>query len=139
LFPKKGPVSFTVTAVDAAIGAGLSVGPVAFRWPRPLFVTGVILLPTSGRHEDMASLRLRIQDESSQDMISDGAGGHKVSALELCGLRPLPSVFGGLMISRPYALQRPVNTGDQWWITIDNRAAVSLRPELIFTFDDGVK
>lgn len=137
--PKLGPVCFRVTDADSEIAAGSSLGPIRFRFPRALFVTSVLLLPRSGVRADMAALRLSIEDETQQQIFSSGDGTtNETTALSLMGLRPINGPFvADLLIARPFALQRPVNTGDLWLVTIQNTGAAPITPELIFGFEDG--
>lgn len=139
--PKVGPVRFRVTEVETSIGVGASVGPVRFRWPRPLFVVSMLLLPRSGSRVDMAALRIAIEDETQQQIISSGDGStNEAGALGLTGLNPINGpMFSNLVLGRPFALQRPVNTGDLWLITIRNvDGAGAITPELVFDIEDGV-
>lgn len=135
-----GPDSYVVSSVDEVIGAGLSIVERSFRFPRPVFVDQLLLIPLTGLRADMAKLRIRIQDETSADLISDGIGGHEASALELCGLTPLPGgpIFEDLVLVRPYDLQRPVMAGDVWYFTLENVSAGPIRPELVLGFKEGV-
>ena len=47
--PSIGPVMYAPQGIaGVAIGAGLTLGPITFVWPRPVFVTGLLLLPRTG-------------------------------------------------------------------------------------------
>lgn len=138
--PQVGPVRFRVVDVETSLAVGASVGPVRFRWPRPLFVTSLLLLPRSGARADMAALQLAIEDETQQQIVSSGDGSTiQAPGLALSGQTPLNGpLVAGLNLGRPFTLQRPVNTGDLWLITVRNvGGAGAITPELFFDFEDG--
>lgn len=136
--PREGPLVYRVTALtDALIGAGLTLGPIEFQFPRSVFVTGISILPTSGLRADMAKLSVRIEDETFQDIIADGAGEHFGSVLSLMGTTVIAPLFADLVLHRPFKLQRPVRSGDTWRISIRNRGLVGLRTETLLYFDEG--
>ncbi len=136
MLPLCGPQVFSVAGVDAAIAAGATLGPIPFRFPRAVFVVGALLLPTSGVRADMASLRLRIQDESYAELLSDARGGVDAPALAVSGTTLLAGTFSDLMATRPFVLQRPVVSGDIWTVSVRNVGAVELRGELLFFFEE---
>lgn len=119
--PRVGPVLFSVPAFDlVTIPAASEIGPTLFRFPRALFVTGVLLLPDSGLRTEAASLRVRIQDATFQDLISDGQGfTFDAPSLAMGGMG---AEFG----LRPFAMQQPVAAGDEWFFTVSNRSAADI-------------
>jgi len=138
--PKLGPVLYRLAALsDVIITPGGLLGPFEFRFPRSVFVTGISIVPRSGLRTDLSLLALRIQDETFQDIIADGKGGHFATCLSLMGTTPLVApAFGPLILHRPYALQRPVAAGDSWFLTIrNNSAAREITTETILYFDEG--
>lgn len=139
--PAVGPVRFRVRGVEAPIFTGSVLGPVEFRWPRALFVTSLLLLPKSGARPDLAQLSIEIEDETQQQIVSSGNGQNQAAAaLALNGQTPIGPMLTDLVLARPFAIQRPVNTGDKWYITIRNAAggiALTVTPELYFDFEDG--
>lgn len=138
MLPREGPTVYKVIAAsDAIIGAGLTLGPIEFQFPRSVFVTGISILPTSGLRADTAKLSVRIQDETFQDMISDGAGGHVGSVLSLMGTTVIAPLFDELVLHRPFKLQRPVRSGDSWFISITNNGLTNLKTETLLYFDEG--
>lgn len=136
-----GPSSFSVRGLtDVAIPNGTSVGPIAFRFPRALFVTGLVISTANGLASEVAALEVRIQDETFQDIITTGwTEQHETGCAGLSAMQMLPNgpIAAALAVVRPYPLQRPVNVGDEWFITIGNRYATPVTPELHFLFDDG--
>lgn len=137
MLPRFGPQLLKVAGIDAAIVAGATLGPIDFRWPRDLFVVGMLLLPTSGLRADMAGLRIRVQDESYEDLISDGVSVTNAPALALCGLTPLAfGAFSTFTLSRPFVLQRPVASGDLWRVSVQNVTAGALQGECLFWIEE---
>ncbi len=137
MLPRSGSQIYSVPGVDVAITTGATLGPIAFRWPRPVFVVAALLLPTSGLAADLASLRLRIEDECYAELFSDSVAGVDTPGLALCGALQLSSAFSELQIGRPFVLQRPVIAGDVWRISIENTSAGTLRPELLFFLEEA--
>lgn len=138
--PRIGPIAFKVGALSQSIAAGSSLGPVLFRWPRPLFVTGMVLVPRSGDRADMAGLRINIVDETQQQIFLSGDNSNNyMNALGATGLVTLDPTFEDLIKVGPLALQRPVAAGDQWFITIQNGGSNAVIPELSFCFEEGVQ
>lgn len=109
--------------------SGVSIAPagsttVSFQWLSPRFIEGLKLFPRSASRVDMAGLRLRIVDETSQDVILEGSpflAANSAPALVLQG--PSFSVL---------PLQRPVADGDAWQITVTNGNAGAVIPNLVF-------
>jgi hypothetical protein len=130
LIPRVGPALFSVAGfAGQTIGAGASLGPVAFQWPRMLFCTGLLVLPRSGSAVDLAALSVRIQDESFADMFSDGQILFRAPALALQG-------FG----LRPFPLQRPVMTADEWRITVTNASGAGIDLACVaLLFEEGAR
>lgn len=111
MIPYCGPALFSVPGFQWAIVPTLGdLGPFTFRFPRNLFVTGLMALTGDGDSATLAKLFIRIQDETFQDVISDGQG----QAFE-AGLTALRGLSG-----KPFPVQRPVMSGDQWIITISS-------------------
>lgn len=137
MLPANGPQIFKVAGIDAPVAGGATLGPIPFLFPRDLFVTGVLLVPTSGLRADMAQLRLRIQDETYEDLISDGLMTFDASVLALCGTTPLAfGAFGALVVKRPFVLQRPVASGDMWRFSVRNVAGGTLSSELFLFVEE---
>lgn len=132
MIPRCGPMQYSPFGLSGvSIAAAASNGPVAFRWPRAVFCTGFLLFPESGSLVDAAHLKIRIQDESFTDMITDGAGAQFYApALLLHG-------FG----FRIFDLQRPVAAGDLWYITLANTyaAVTAIVPRLAFAFEEPTR
>lgn len=136
--PTKGPVRYKVSEIEQSIAAGSSLGPIKFRWPRAVFVTSLLLLPRSGLSVDMAGLRLTIEDETQQQIFASGDGSANYgAALGDTGLVTLAPLMTTLVKAAPFALQRPVNVGDLWLVTIANVGVNAVTPELLFSFDEA--
>ena len=139
MIPRVGPALYTVTGIsDVPIPSGTSLQRVQFRWPRDLFVTGVLLFAKAGAPAANANLELQIEDETFQQMFSDGQGQtFAVPALALNG-GPLPGAGAPPTGARAFALQRPVRKGDLWFISVANVAVDGTAvPELFFYFDEA--
>jgi hypothetical protein len=145
--PRVGPVLFIVEALRVPLAPTTSIvagGPVAtsprppFRWPRDLFVSAASLFSSDGDPTKAAALTLRIQDETFQDVFTDGQGGtFAVPGLALIG-GPLPGAGAPQGGIKPFSLQRPVARGDQWTITITNTDTVrTITPILLFRFEEA--
>lgn len=130
------PQIYTVPELAGATVPALVAGPPAvpgataaieFKWPRPQFCEGLIVLPLGdvlGVREEMAKLSIEVLDSKMRQIISDGRG-QEIGLLLPFGLPALAAVGFGL---RPFALQRPVANNDVWTVTIKNRhtAAINL-------------
>lgn len=129
--PIRGPVLFSVPGfANLLIGVGGTSGAIAFRWPRALFVTGVLWFPQTADQAHGSTLNLRIQDETFQDVISDGQGA----------VFAIPGDAANGQGFRYFALQRPVLDGDTWMLTVTNTGAVERTLSgLFFTFEDGLR
>ena len=131
---RRGPQIYTVPEFLTPITASTARGPVAFRWPRDVFVSSVLVLPTSGVRADMAGLRLRIQDETYADIIGDSLGSVGAGVLALCGNVSL-DITPAIALRRAFVLQRPVIGGDQWRITVTNENADAVGAEVLFSIE----
>lgn len=133
----RGPAIYSLSSFQGvAVPAGGSVGPSAFRWPRDLFVTGLLLVPRSGDPADLANLQLRIQDATYQDLIGDGQGasfsadGAALHGIAI-GLVAWPNF-------RRFELQAPVAVGDEWMFTVTSKAGAPITLAGLYAyFDEG--
>jgi hypothetical protein len=135
-----GPVSFSVFGItDVPIPAASSLGPIAMRWPRAVFVTDLTLLATA---PDLSRfLSIRIQDETFQDILIQGGDGqgNDMAADTANRLIVLEPQLPDFVRVRRFPLQRPVLDHDTWWITVTNsNAADPVTPELHFGIADGM-
>lgn len=138
--PVVGPIAFRVEEASREILAGASLGPIRFRWPRDLFVTGMTLITRGGSRAEMAGLNVSIVDETQQEIFLSGDNSSNyANAQGAAGLLTLTPTFEDLIKVQPLALQRPVATGDQWFITIQNLGAGTVIPELVFSFQEGLQ
>ncbi len=96
---------------------------VFFVWPRRYVVSGFILGVRSAVAVELANTRLRIVDDSSTELFSDGRGlTVSGSSVALVGLRP-----------RFMAFRRPVRPGEKWLFQIINgNGGVAVVPSLLF-------
>ena len=118
--PKVGPTIYRVAAVSGKTLAAGASATGKFRWPRDLFVTGLQAFTQSGDASDFAALEIRIQDETFQDMFTDGQGTtFTVPALGLGGGPVWPSGANRSGI-RTFPLQHSVMSGDEWIFTVSN-------------------
>ena len=142
-----GPELFVVRefarAAIGAVAAGVpgQVGPYVFRFPRALFITGASVSPGGGSAAELAGFELRIQDESTDDMLYNWRGEHSANVLAMQGRSTLaggPGPFFDDGIGW-LNLQRPVMTGDEWRFTLLN---YSVTPRTIgglyLAFIDGI-
>lgn len=138
MLPRVGPFSYSVTGItDVSVGAGSSVGPITFRFPRAVFVTGLVMIPRSGARADLAALRLRVQDESFAELVSDGRGVKlETGMLGLAGLTVVGPAFQELELVRAFALQRPLQVHDTWHFTVSNVGSGAVTPELHIQFEE---
>jgi hypothetical protein len=132
VLPRVGPQLFSVREFDAVtIGAGLAVGASSFRWPRDLFVTGISWLPETGDPAELANLRVRISDETFQEVFADGQGfTFDVPGVLLGGIAAQVEYHG----FRRWPLQRPVAAGDQWFFTMTNTSAADIDVAGLYLF-----
>jgi hypothetical protein len=139
--PSFGPVSYTVGGItDVAIGAGLTLGPIRFRFPRAVFVSSIIMHERTGDPARLARLRLRIQDETSQDIITDGRSKNTVRGATINALTCLDGPFAsGLVKLRAFPIQRPVLDGDQWFISVTNDDVADRFCELHLQFEEAFR
>jgi hypothetical protein len=139
--PKYGPSVWKVARLSDQVvaPAGGVLGPVSFYFPRSVFVDSILILPTTGLRTDMAKLSVRIEDETSADIIADGQGGHEASLLSVFGTTLLVGpMFDDLVLKRPFAVQRPVLSGDEWLFTITNDdPLLELQVEALIYFKEG--
>jgi hypothetical protein len=139
--PQRGPVRYLVSAADVDINGGSTL-EVDFRFPRPVFATGLLMTLRNPQDQYLANVSLRIQDETQQDMIFDGVGGYTGRPLAMFRTRYIDGgpFFTDLMKVRTYQLQRPVFTGDRWFFTIRNsNGEITIRPELIIEVAEGTE
>lgn len=101
MIPKCGPSLFSVPGFAWTTGAA----EVRFRFPRNLFITGVMVLTGDGDPATLANVNLAIQDETFQSVISDGTQPASIPGVALRGID-----------GKPFPLQRPVMSGDIWII-----------------------
>jgi hypothetical protein len=118
-----------------AVPGGAGVGPIAFRWPFRtwLYALRVVEL-TANTPQSLADLSLEIVDGDGQRVTTDGQGF--ALATNLLGLNGPPQFFslpGGGGFGRAHALQRLVQPGETWHITLRNANGVAARKaELAF-------
>ncbi len=130
--PKVGPALYSVRGLEnLAIGNGVTVGPIAFQFPRAVFVTGLQLVPLSGSQADAAKLALRVVDELQSDFFFDGLGQNFT----------FPALaMGGLSAPRVFPFQRPVAGGDRWnfYVTNNHSGALTVA-SLGIAFNEGLQ
>lgn len=137
MIPRKGPSSYSCRGItDVSVPAGGEISAV-WRWPRALFVTGFLAHGRGGTRAELAALTLRIQDETFQDVFSDGQGASFArSLLSLCGLVTTGPLVDDLVMVRPWVMQRPVAAGDEWVVTVANTSGAPIYPELHWLFEE---
>jgi len=127
--PKVGPMVYTIEPfVGLSLGTGVTSAPALFKFPRAVFVTGLLLVPNDP--STLGQWSISIQDETSAWLITDGQGGtHEAAAGALFGLSHC----------RKFPLQRPVMNQDQWSITVTNNSTGTLSLAGLFLyFDEGI-
>lgn len=128
--PKTGAILYVPAGISGvAVDGGATLGPVEFQFPESVFVTGVKLLTRSGLPADVAALALRIEDETAHDMFADGQGGSFFA----------PGAALGALTFRFWALQRPIQAGDVWRLSVQNRGAGPITPIVIVVFERGAR
>lgn len=100
--------------------------PIAFRFPRALFVEGVLVLPRrnvawASLENQMASLALSITDETTHPIMSDGRATTK-GTFRAPVAAPLLGLHGRGF--HPFKLQRPVAASDAWVFSVQNADSV---------------
>lgn len=137
MIPQLGPVIYVPRGfANAIVPAAGQIGPLEFRFPRAVFVTGLLVMPSTGATADQGALSIQIEDETFQQIIGDGQGqSFDAPALALSGLGPsgLMSFAGGWTW---FALQRPVADGDLWNITVFNSSLAEIAVTALLRFDE---
>jgi hypothetical protein len=114
---------------------------IRFRFPRSVFVTGFQIVPRPGTLASLVPLAIRIQDESSHEMIFDWQGARTAAALALQGIGGIGGP--GLLLRAGTgwtALQRPVAESDQWFFTLTNRSAGDIIVAcVLLQFEEGLR
>lgn len=116
-----------VCPVAAAAGSPTSSTQLAFRFPRAVFLTGLLALPQPNvafatLQAQCAQLSLHVVDEVNQPLVSDSRG-----TLQGTTLAPVAAPFL-LLFGRafhPFKLQRPLAASDRWLFTIQNADPVN--------------
>lgn len=146
--PRFGPSSYSALGItDVSIPPTSILGPVAFRFPKPVFVTGFAFHARDP--EQTRFLQLRIEDETfTQILVHYGLGAvaeggqpvqNAVGVQALSGLVTMGPGFSDLVRIRPFVLQRPVAALDHWYISVVNGDDNPAIPELHFMFDQGLR
>lgn len=144
--PKIGPVLYSVRefvglSVPALAGGvpGTS-GVQTFRYPRSVFVTSIRLVTNDGSPASLAALSLRIQDETSQEVIFNVAGQNTAPFGALQGIGGIGGP--GLLVrgAGKFELQRPVADGDTWLMTVRNSSGAPIvLAALLLEFAEGLR
>lgn len=139
MVPKVGPLLYSLSSFANVAIAGPGTITQRFRWPRPVFVTGIKIVTQTALATDLASLTLAISDETQHQVIYSwqGGTGAPVGAVQgIGGLGgPGPLLDPGMQW---LAVQRPVMASDIWVVTAANvsGAPISLAC-LLMRFDEG--
>lgn len=125
--PAEGPIFLTVPGVSdvpiaAAVPPALAVGaPVKFQWPRPYVLSGLWLSTRDGLPVSLAGLRLRIQDEGRNELVTDGQGFRStMSGLSIMGRSP-----------RWMPFRWEVRSGDRWIFQLSSSLLAIVTPSLL--------
>jgi len=126
--PGAGPILLTVPGVsDVTIPANTVGAEIFFRWPGPYVWSGIwlgdelVATPAA-----VAKLRLRMVDDSRNELMIDGRGGlDTAGALSLCGRVPRWQPF-----------RRVMRSGQKWLFQVENRNAFDVRPLLYLRLEE---
>lgn len=140
---RTGPQAYTVPDFSGLAVAALAAGEpgdsgvFTFRWPRPVFWTGLIVVPRGdsalGSPEvEQANLAIEIQDEQSKQIITDTRGADSLRvkpfaapALAMAGLR-----------GQVFPFQRPIGEDVEYRFRVRNYAAVAITIAAVMLFFD---
>lgn len=120
------PGSEALACPVAPAAGSLSISTeLVYNFPRSVFMTGVLVIPTpdsvafpSGLLTQLSQLKLAITDEVNQPIFNDTRGTVRgTTRAPVAG--PLLALFGAAF--HPFAMQRPVAALDVWRFTIQNR------------------
>jgi hypothetical protein len=124
---------YTVDGVNGVPIAGPgSLGPIAFRWPEPQFVTGISLVTHNASAAELGALLLAITDEDGDPMVLTNGVAGAMSGLSFGG-RAL-EFWPQSPLVRPFDLQRPVAAGDVWRFTLENTSGAPITAEMLLHF-----
>lgn len=122
--PSAGPILVTIPGISDVVIAASTVGPeVFYRWPGPYTVGAFFLWEeTVATPAIVAGLRLRMQDDSEEELIADGSGEvDSAGSLAFVGRSP-----------RWQPLRRVIRPGQKWLFQIENTNVVDCTPQLYF-------
>jgi len=122
--PAAGPIMITVPGISDVVVTAATVGPeVKYRMPGPYLYSGIwIGDDLAATAAAVANIRLRIQDDSRNELLIDGQGGDNAGALSLIGR----SSF------RWQPFRRVVRAGAKWLFQLENRNAFDIRALFYF-------
>lgn len=110
-----------VLAAAPAVGSPSVSAPITWRFPKAVFVCGVLVLlrprSSAAMPGEMAQVSLRIIDESNQPIINDTRGTIR-GTQNAPVAAPLLALHGKGF--HPHALQRAVASQDQWHFVFEN-------------------
>lgn len=138
MLPLSGPLLYTVPGVSGvSIGAGVTLGPISFKWPSARFVTGISVCTRGGTAAELATLALSVIDEDQDALIVEG--GLVGGSAPLLAFGGLPLEFWPFPFVQPIPLQRPVAAGDVWRFSLTNDGAAPVVPTLLLHFGKPVQ
>lgn len=132
--PKSGPLLLSIPGISDVSVAGVTTGAlVRYRWPTHLRLGGFTLVTRAGTDVTLAGTRLRMLDDSSQELVIDGNA--RLSAMNMLALRGILPMGRTLHRGRFFAFQRRVSAGDIWGFQIVNDNAGAVIPWLGFQLE----
>lgn len=138
-------LSTTAIAGTVDIGFGAGFGrPWRFRWPKAYKLVSWIAMPRSGLVADAGLLRVAMQNEQSQNLISDteqiSATAAFLPALAVTGGSSLVQTIGIAYQPEWAPLERIVRAGDQWIFQAfwGGAGATSVTPYVAFQLGEVV-
>ncbi len=131
--PSRGPSIYRITDIEQAIAAATtpttpgSSTVVKFRWPKPLYITGLFVFAKSGLDVDAAKLKFTVQDQRSWDLVTSGVSTEQ---------QPVFATVGAGR--RWYPMNILVHDVDIWQIQFFNYSANTvLTPIMYVEFEDA--
>jgi hypothetical protein len=121
--------SLLALAASNATGPSVSAA-LPFQFPRPVFVTGLLVVPLLNAGGDpipkiQAGLALSVFDENQEALVSDGRGSQFVTSTGALA----PAGADCLLMSgfgfRPFPLQRKGFNSARWLFSVQNRVALA--------------
>jgi len=126
--PGAGPILLTIPGLsDVPILASSSSPEVKFAWPGPYLCSGIWLTEeTTADPIVIAKLRLRMLDDSRNELAIDGSG-----AVESM---PALAIMGRSFRWQPF--RRVIRSGAKWVFQIENDNLVTVVPQLYFRLEE---